>query len=524
MSQLTLSKIELFHRARTTLIILLVSAGAVACGNSNNNNSNNNSNDNNGDSQTMLSFPTPALTEVSIGPESMPWLPTTRIDLAEQGYQQAEFFVAGTANSYTSTEELSSDGHWLVEAAEQADYNTRLIVYRPIDPADFNGTLIIEWLNVSGGTDAAPVWANLHTELIRKGYAWAGISAQKAGVEGGGFSTTGLDYSLKTVDIERYGELTHPGDSFSYDMFSQTAQALRHPLEVDPLGGLVIETAIAAGESQSAARMLTYVDAFGPFTDLYDGHYIQSRIGSGAPLSEDPQAEIPAPSVHLVRDDLNYPVMMIQTATDLLLGASEITSGTSYDSRQDDSPTFRLWEVAGTAHADLYSFEGSADKGNDPYYASVFEKLFPYPFLFDCPEPVNTGPKHLVAKAGIHALDQWIRNGFEPTEAARLEVAGSPPAIVLDEHGNTKGGVRTPYVDIPTATLGSIGAGDAILCTLLGTTDLFPTDKLISLYGDHASYVSAVSESANEAVSAGFLLAEDAELVNTAAESVEQFP
>ncbi len=503
------------RRISPALYGLLFLISLVACSDSSDSNSN---------TTPAFSFPTPTLSQLDISPGSTPWMPSIRFDLAGLGYQQAEFVVSGSANSYTSPEELSPDGYWQVQAADKADYRTRLLVYRPADPADFNGTLIIEWLNVSGGTDAAPLWANLHTELVRRGYAWAGISAQRAGVEGGGFTTTGLDYSLKTVDIERYGELSHPGDSFSYDIFSQVAQALRHPQEVDPLEGLAVERTIAGGESQSAFRMLTYIDAFGPFIDLFDGYFLLSRIGSGAPLSEDPQAGIPAPGIHRVRDDLDQPVMMVQTDTDLFLSAGEITAGTSYDSRQDDSATFRLWEVAGTAHADLYSFEGSADQGNDPYYAQVIEKLYPYPFLFDCPDPVNTGPKHFVAKAAIHALDQWIRQGFEPARASRVEVGGDPLAILTDEHGNTRGGVRTPYVDVPIATFGAIGAGDALLCTLLGGTTLFSADKLVELYGDKSSYVSAVSESADATVDAGFLLAEDAELVKAAARLVETFP
>lgn len=476
-----------------------------------------------GDS-ARFSFPSPALEELTVAAGSTPWMPSLGVDLAAFGYRQAEFVVSGTAASYTSEQELTPDGHWQVTTADSADYRTRLLVYRPADPADFNGTLVVEWLNVSGGTDSAPLWANLHTELMRRGYAWAGISAQRTGVEGGGFTTTGLNYSLKTVDLQRYGELFHPGDSYSYDMFSRGAQALRHPREVDPLDGLVVERAIGAGESQSAARLLTYIDAFGPFTDLFDGYFVQSRIGGGTPLSQDPQATVPAPGVLLVRDDLDKPVMMVQTATDLLLGAGEISSGRSYDSRQPDSATFRLWEVAGTAHADLYSFEGGADTGDDPYYARVFEKHYPYPYLGDCPDPVNTGPKHLVAKAAIHALDQWLRHGFAPASAPRIETGGSPLAILLDEHGNTRGGVRTPHVDVPIAALGSIGTGQGILCGLLGTTRLFSPEKLVALYGDKPSYVSAVSEATDAAVREGFLLAEDADLVKAAAELVEGFP
>ena len=42
-----------------------------------------------------------------------------------------------------------------VAPAELADYRTRILVYRPADAARFNGTVVVEWLNVSGGLDGA---------------------------------------------------------------------------------------------------------------------------------------------------------------------------------------------------------------------------------------------------------------------------------------------------------------------------------------------------------------------------------
>ena len=64
---------------------------------------------------------------------------------------------------------------------------------RPVRRRDFNGTVVVEWLNVSGGADAAPDWIHMHDELIREGYAWVGVSAQAVGLnalEGGCSSGT----------------------------------------------------------------------------------------------------------------------------------------------------------------------------------------------------------------------------------------------------------------------------------------------------------------------------------------------
>ena len=66
-----------------------------------------------------------------------------------------------------------------------ADYTTRMVVLTPTDAAKFNGTVIVEWLNVSGGVDAPALWFMAHREIVREGYAYVVVSAQQVGVEGG---------------------------------------------------------------------------------------------------------------------------------------------------------------------------------------------------------------------------------------------------------------------------------------------------------------------------------------------------
>src|SRR5690606_29925275 len=142
---------------------------------------------------------------------------------------------------------------------------------------------------------------------------------------------------------------------FSYDIFRQAAGLVRYPQELNPLGTLVPTHLIVAGQSQSAHRLITFANAFGPdTTDLIDGYFIHSRLGAGvpelgggasAPLSQAPQAEIHPPAAVRIREDLPVPVMNLQAETDQVPLLAHM-------SRQPDSPVFRLWEVAGSAHAD----------------------------------------------------------------------------------------------------------------------------------------------------------------------------
>jgi len=471
-------------------------------------------NDDGGSKQTVMrgeSVARPTLEGPVTGGLGAPFIASTAFDLAQVGYEQAEYFMSGTATSYVNVGTLGTDGLWTIEPAATADYKTRIVVYRPIETRDFNGTVLVEWLNVSGGLDAAPDWIAAHTELIREGYGWVGVSAQKVGVEGGGSAVGLTPMPLKEVDPARYGSLVHPGDSFSYDIYSQTAQAIRRPDGLDPLDGLDVETVIAVGESQSAFRMVVYIDAVHPRDDIYDGFLVHSRGGTGilpAPLSERPQQQVGAPANALIRDDLNVPVLTFQTETDLtLLGYSL--------ARQPDTVSFRLWEVAGTAHADTYTVSvGSTDLGESPEAAKILVTANPIPQIA-CGLPINSGPQHFVLNAAVAALNRWVREGTLPPVAPRIEMNGS--TIVRDEYGNARGGIRTPYVDVPIATLSGEGQGGSVLCILFGTTTPLDTETLASLYADQAAYVAAVEASTDGTVRAGFFVPADAELVKGAA-------
>lgn len=452
--------------------------------------------------------------------EGPPVIVSTFFDLGALGYVQEEFFVSGTANAYVNVNELQPDGFWQVQADTRANYRTRAVVIRPIDAADFNGTVLVEWLNVSAGFDSAPDWGMLHTELIRSGYAWVGLSAQEVGV------TSLLDGSaaqlVGIVAGDRYASLSHPGDGYSYDIYSQVGQALRTPGATPLLGDLAAQTILAAGESQSAGRLMTYINALAPIHGIYDGYFVHSRTTGSSPLQGGIfDATIATPEVVRVRTDIDKPVMMLQTETDLfVLG--------SYPSNQPDFDNFRLWEVAGTAHADLYTFlDNRFDIGDNPAIAAVVENKAPIPGIIDCPVPVNAGPQHFVAKAAVHALNEWVVNGVAPPTAERLAVSGEPPAFELDALGNVLGGIRTPYVDVPIAILSGEGQPEFVFdpenpeldvesvdfCFLSGTTELFDAATLGSLYESNADYIERLNASADEAVAGGFLLAPDAQLI-----------
>jgi hypothetical protein len=427
-------------------------------------------------------------------------------DLAERyGYVEEEYVLAGEATAYGAQGQLSEDGHWTVREAGTAEYRTRIVVRRPEDPDDFDGTVFVEWLNVTAGIDADPDFILGHPELLSHGSVHIGVSAQQVGVEGGGglLPVPGAEAvrALKQWDPARYGNLSHPGDPYSYDIFSQAAQAVRRG-DVDVLGGLEARHVIAIGESQSAARLVTYVNAVHPVAAIYDGFLVHSRGGGGAPLEESgsPIGEGTA----RIRTDLDEPVLQLLTESDLfgILGFRRAA--------QDDTDRLRTWEVAGTAHADRYFLEYGAQLEDDASAGGAGD-------LADQCGAINEGPQRYVVRAAIAALRGWVVDREPPAEAPRLEAQGE--AIARDERGIALGGIRTPAVDAPISVLsGEAPPGGSVLCLLFGETRPFDAATLAALYPTHDDYVDAVTASADAAVAAGYLLPDDADEIIAEAE------
>ncbi len=461
--------------------------------------------------------PSPAIEGPVTGGNGAPFVAATTFDPATVGYVLEEFFLTGTASSFTSATKLTSDGKWTATPGVTAPYRTRIVVYRPIKKAAFNGTVLVEWLNVSGGLDAAADWIGAHTELMREGWAYVGVSAQYVGVEGGPALLDILPSPLKTVDPVRYGSLSHPGDSFSFDIFSQAARAIRTPNGPSPLGDLKIKRVIGAGESQSAFRMVTYVNAVHPVAHVYDGFLVHSRGGDAASLSDKPQVVVPAPRPVFIREDIDVPVLTFQTETDLLILGS-------VPARQPDTDHIRLWEVAGTAHADTYTVvAGMTDDGSTTAGAELILTNAPPVLGVTCSANLNSGPHHFVLKAALHALERWVRSGKPPASMPRLEFnapAGQPPDVTRDARGNAVGGIRTPQLDVPIATYSGVGQTSSILCALFGSTVAFDAATLAELYPSSKDYVKAFNKAMRTATKAGVVRPKDAKIMKAAAKQV----
>ena len=444
---------------------------------------------------------------MSIRVSSLPGRPNLLLgayDLATLGYGAEEFFVSGTAASYANE--------------DRADFTTRIVVCRPTDKATFNGTVIVEWLNVSGGIDAPAVWFMAHREITRAGYAYVAVSAQRVGIEGG-VSLVAADMSLKALDPECYSRLHHPGDAFSYDIYSQVGRLVRD----GGIDGLEPEFMLAVGESQSAAFLTTYINVVDADAAIYDGFLVHSRFGNAAPLDDTSIFEETDVVLRVVpfRSDPRVPAVTVITETDLI-GGFRVGY---HAARQPDSDRLRTWEIPGAAHADNYTIGvGFIDDGSAPLeaivaaYAPTSELMGTQ--LSYC---INFAPQHhYVVQAAIASLNTWVRIGEPaPTVAPIALTDGDPPQLVLDANGLAEGGVRTPWVDVPIAKTSGMAPDESPMSFIFGSGEMFDFQTLSKLYPRGATdYLERFTVALDTAIGAGFILPADrTEILELAAAS-----
>jgi hypothetical protein len=119
----------------------------------------------------------------------------------------------------------------------------------------------------------------------------------------------------------------------------------------------------------------------------------------------------------------------------------------------------------------------------------------------------------------LRNLDDWVRKGIAPPHIDNITVDDGKP--VLDPFGNVTGGIRSPYVDVPTSTWFSNATGPSF-CRIAGYELPLSAARLHELYASPASYMDAVIANVKELVRSRQLVQEDADWLVTEAKTASK--
>jgi len=392
--------------------------------------------------------------------------------LADKNYIEEEYFIEGKATSYNRAGE---------KLADDIPYKTRMVVRRPNNAKAFNGTVLVEWQNVTAGNDLDALWSGFRDDLLADGYVWVGVSAQRVGVN-----------QLREWSPKRYGTLdvtnggTVASDAISWDIFGQSVQALKSPKGVNPLAGFEIREIIGEGASQSAAYLAPFYNNILPLhSDNIDLLFL--AIGGGD-----------------TRDDLKVPVFRTLSETDVLRRVGSNTEPMQNDDKE------RVWEMAGTSHSGYGGFVARLDVAERDFGAR--------PNLPVCDMPAYSRiPTDKVYRAAYAHMVDWIREGKAPPIAPVIDREGK--TLARDENGNTTGGIRVAEHAAPLAMNTGANKGESLFCFLYGANVPFDQAKIKSLYKDEKSYLAKVKSAVEVNVAKGYILSVDSDKTIQAAKN-----
>jgi len=443
---------------------------------------------------------------IPVTPSSRPLLEADRtqpaVDLVSKGYIEQEYFLSGNANIY----EFDPYGNLAVKVPN-AKYTDRILLRRPKDGQKFSGSVIVEILNPAFGYDVAPFWDYSHAYFMAHGDAWVGVTSKPNTAE-----------TLKKFNPTRYAPLSWPGQACAgspakpeygalWDILSQASALLKSQSASNPLAGLSVQKVYLVGKSGGDAP--AYLISIHPTASLnfgkaiFDGYVINSSFGSGQIALNQC-----APRSGLVRTTppRGVPVINVQSETDVV----HLNGG--WQNRRPDSDAspdlYRLYEVPGSSHIDAEI--NAPPIGED---LAIFSGRMPAEE--DCAEkaPLNPFPLHYVVDAAFAHLEDWTRRGIPPPKADRIaiNISGNPPTAtsIKDQFGNTTGGVRTPFLDVPTATYIPVKTGGNS-CRYTGYAVPFDQARLRALYPTHQDFVAKVRDDVDELLKQRWLTPDDA--------------
>jgi hypothetical protein len=430
----------------------------------------------------LITLAMAAIVVPSATAEAAPHAPSRTAGFACVPSVEGPIATTDTSKPYTAVLQYDLPPGWVDEeyfvscSSPAITYKTTVIVRKPETPRRASGIVAVDPLHSAG------LWGLmtlLQPYLVENGDVHIGVVA----------SNGPLESFVKASDPARYASLSIPTTPDAPNEVLAGVGALLHQRPKALLGDIKFKDAILGGWSQTAVVTRTFISSpqgRGTVDDkpLYDGYFPgQAAVGSsgGAQVQAIP--------------DTKVPVVDLQGERELLVTVA-VYGSLGY--RRRDSSTYRLYEVAGMSHVN-----NEPDNPVAAFGKSVMCEWPPgaIPSAFSQTQMWDMAFDNLV---------KWTSKGTPPPRAPRIKLEPDGKTVVRDANGNAVGGVRSVYVDVPTATITptSLAPGGVLSnpCAYVGYQLDFGPDKLAQSYGSHNGYVRQVTKDVKRLVKEGWLL------------------
>jgi hypothetical protein len=388
------------------------------------------------------------------------------------GYIEEEYFVSGNV-----------DG---------TPYLTSLLVRKPKDPAKFSGLVALETVHAQG---AIPLWGS-HEVWLGGGHAWVGVASQLVALQDHVKKSNPTRYStLQLPDASMASpqatsnataEAAAAQDLISQAILSQVGALIKSNPANGVFAGETVKYLIMGGASQTGGTTLRYIAQ----------SHATARMPNGKPIYDGylPMEALPSKPLPVVDAVIVHPV----TEGDLM-SAIEMKRQVAFrDDSDAPNDRYRHYQITGASHVGTRGI-------SDPkvIFSTLANGVHPG-------EHLSQFPQADVMRPITHNFVEWLMRGIVPPTAARIEMANGD--IVRDQYGNAKGGLRSPYVDVPTAHyIASASTTDGNPARrLIGLQEPLPVETLHKLYKTRAAYLKRFDQGIDAMVVGHFLLREDA--------------
>jgi hypothetical protein len=390
--------------------------------------------------------------------------------LTPYGYVEEEYFVSGTI-----------DGK---------PYKTSLLVRKPKDPKKFSGLVAVETIHTAG---AIPFWG-MRNAWLPDGHGWAAVASQRSALETHVKKSNPSRYSTLQIpeaaapEPKPFNPLAGgPQDLISQAIMTQVGSLLKSNQQDGPFAGMQVKYLLMGGSSQTGGTTLRYIQDSHAKARMPGGKPIYDGYSPGEAFAEKPLNGGDAAIVHAVGEgDLMF------------FGASKRPMTLRADGEAPND-RYRHYQFTAASHV--------VTRGvTDPkvVFSTLTNALQPG-------EQLNQFPMAPLYENAARHLAAWVMKGIAPPHGPRIEMKNGE--IVRDEHGNAKGGIRSPYVDVPTVHYIASAPTDSsnMMRALIGLQVPFSAEKLRSLYKSRDSYLQRFNSGIDKMVAQKWLTVADGE-------------